>query len=242
MFKHKQSRLLALILTVFFVSSAHAGFKELNNLKAPFTLPPLPYAANSLEPVIDAETMKTHHDFHHKGYVDKLNEAARKEKGTLLELMKNASERSAAVRNNSGGHWNHSFFWSVLTPDPSKQRISKKMESEIIKAFGSMDKFKQAFEKEGIEQFGSGWAWLIRTPGGELEITATANQDNPLMDVAAKKGTPILGIDVWEHAYYLKYKNQRAEYLKNFWKIVNWRQVEDYDNESRVTKIWTARR
>ncbi|AGH94563.1 superoxide dismutase [Pseudobdellovibrio exovorus] len=216
---------------------ACASLQNLNTLKSPYKLPKLPYAENALEPIIDAETMKIHHTRHHQAYVDNLNKALEKnEKANLQQLLANVSTRSAAIRNNAGGHWNHSFFWTILTPNKEDQKIPKDLEAEIVQTFGSFDAFKAEFEKNGLSQFGSGWAWLIRNAEGKLEVTATPNQDNPLMDVASKRGTPILGIDVWEHAYYLKYQNKRAEYLKNFWEIINWKQVAKYDQEAKKKK------
>ncbi|MGF7232021.1 superoxide dismutase [Arachidicoccus sp.] len=193
-----------------------------------FTLPALPYALDALEPHIDAKTMEIHHGKHHQGYVNNLNNAIQ---GTpnadksLEELVKNAGSISAAVRNNGGGHWNHSFFWQILAPNAGGNPTGELAEA-INKAFGSFDALKEKFNAAGATRFGSGWAWLI-VKDGQLEVTSTPNQDNPLMDVAETKGTPILGVDVWEHAYYLKYQNRRPDYLAAFWNVVNWSKVAE---------------
>jgi Fe-Mn family superoxide dismutase len=181
---------------------------------------------------VDAKTMEIHHDKHHQGYVDNLNKNIEGEKGDLRSILANASKRSDAIRNNAGGHWNHSFFWTVLTPKADEQKMPERLKKELDGAFGSVDKFKEAFEKAAAGRFGSGWAWLIRDAGGKLAITSTANQDNPLMDLGKDTGTPVFGLDVWEHAYYLRYQNKRPDYLKNMWKIVNWKQVDAYDQEA----------
>ena len=197
-----------------------------------FTLPPLPYAYDALEPYIDAQTMQIHHDKHHQAYVDNLNKAVAgtpNENKSLDEIIKNAGSISPAVRNNGGGHWNHSFFWEILAPQSAGQPNGE-LADAINSAFGSFDAFKEKFNAAGASRFGSGWAWLI-VKDGKLEVTSTPNQDNPLMDVAEVKGTPILGVDVWEHAYYLKYQNRRAEYLNNFWNVISWSKVsETYAN------------
>jgi superoxide dismutase, Fe-Mn family len=193
-----------------------------------FTLPALPYAFDALEPHIDSTTMQIHHDKHHQAYVDNLNKAiagTANEVKSLEELVKTAGTISPAVRNNGGGHWNHSFFWESLAEGGSLGSPSGKLEEDIKATFGSMDTFKEKFNAAGMGRFGSGWAWLIEKDG-KLEISSTPNQDNPLMDVAEVKGIPILAVDVWEHAYYLKYQNRRAEYLAAFWKVINWPVVE----------------
>ncbi len=213
-------------------ASAHAiSLKEIGSLKPPFELAALPYAAGSLAPTIDQKTMEIHHDKHHQTYVDNLNKAVGKDKDDLQTIMSKVSGKEAAVRNNAGGHFNHTFFWHILSGDKEKQKMPERLEKEITKTFGSIDKFKEAFEKAGAAQFGSGWVWLIRDNSGKLAITSTPNQDNPLMDVAAVKGRPILAIDIWEHAYYLNYQNKRADYLKTIWKVVNWSQVDAFDRE-----------
>ena len=191
-----------------------------------FTLPALPYAPAALEPHIDALTMQIHHDKHHQAYVDNLNKAVAgtpNENKSLEELVSIAGTLSPAIRNNGGGHWNHSFFWQILAPNAGGKPTGKLAES-IDADFGSFDTFKEKFTASGIGRFGSGWAWLVEQDG-KLLISSTPNQDNPLMDIAEVKGTPILGVDVWEHAYYLKYQNRRAEYLGAFWNVINWQEV-----------------
>jgi len=191
-----------------------------------FELPSLPYAPDALEPYIDKATMEIHHGKHHAAYVNNLNSAI---EGTPLagksieEIMKSISSSSAAVRNNGGGHYNHTLFWTILSKNESKP--SSELAAAIDKAFGSFDNFKEEFAKAGATRFGSGWAWLIVDQSGELKVTSTPNQDNPLMDIAEVKGTPILGMDVWEHAYYLKYQNRRPDYISAFWSVVNWEEV-----------------
>ena len=194
-----------------------------------FTLPALPYSFDALEPHIDKETMQIHHDKHHQGYVDNLNKAVagtENEDKSLEDLLKNAGSISPAVRNNGGGHWNHSFFWEILSADGGGNPDGKLAEA-INEAFGSFDEMKEKFNAAGASRFGSGWAWL-GVKDGSLAICSTPNQDNPLMDVAECKCTPILGCDVWEHAYYLKYQNKRADYLKAFWNVVNWKKVSEH--------------
>ncbi|MFM2372528.1 MAG: hypothetical protein RIS85_2250 [Pseudomonadota bacterium] len=196
---------------------------------AAFTLPALPYAVDALEPAIDAQTMTIHHGKHHQAYVDALNKAVAADaalKGQSLEqLVAKAGTLPPVVRNNAGGHWNHSFFWQSMTAPASAGAPSPELAAAITSAFGSMDAFKTAFKAAGTGRFGSGWVWLIIGADGKLAITSTPNQDNPLMDVAETKGTPILGNDVWEHAYYLKYQNRRADYLDGWWQVVNWQAV-----------------
>jgi Fe-Mn family superoxide dismutase len=192
-----------------------------------FTLPDLPYASDALEPHIDKTTMEIHHGKHHAAYVNKLNEAI---KGTDLEnksledILAKVSGQSAAVRNNAGGHYNHSFFWPQLGPDGGGEP-SGKLADAIKETWGSFEKFKEEFAKAAGARFGSGWAWL-GVKDGKLTICSTPNQDNPLMDLAECKCTPILGIDVWEHAYYLKYQNRRPDYIQAFWNVVRWKEVE----------------
>ncbi|HUQ67362.1 MAG TPA: superoxide dismutase [Flavitalea sp.] len=193
-----------------------------------FTLPALPYAHDALEPHIDTTTMQIHHGKHHQAYVDNLNKAIAgtpNESKTLEELVASAGSISPAVRNNGGGHWNHTFFWESLAPNAGGTPTGKLAEL-ITSTFGSFDAFKEKFNNAGMTRFGSGWAWLILN-NDKLEISSTPNQDNPLMDVAEVKGTPLLGVDVWEHAYYLKYQNRRAEYLGVFWNVVNWNKVNE---------------
>ncbi len=215
---------------------AQASLKDLGAQAAPFKLAPLPYAANSLEKAFDEQTMTLHHGKHHQAYVDNANKALEGKKATMIELLKSASKQSPAIRNNVGGHWNHTFFWSVLSGKDSDNQISERLRKGLTAKWGSVEKFQEEFEKAGAGQFGSGWVWLVRTDSG-LEIVSTPNQDNPLMDTVAKRGWPILGADVWEHAYYLRYQNKRADYLKGFWKVVNWKMVESYDQEASKTKL-----
>ena len=190
-----------------------------------FTLPPLPYAHDALEPAIDKATMELHHGKHHQAYVDNLNKAVDADSSlqgkSLEELFANISRAPKAVRNNGGGHWNHSLFWELLAPADQTGAPSEALAAAIDRDLGGMDTFKEAFNAAGAGQFGSGWAWLI-VQDGRLKITSTPNQDNPLMDVAEEKGAVVLAADVWEHAYYLKYQNRRADYLKAFWSVVNW--------------------
>lgn len=190
-----------------------------------FTLPALPYAPDALEPHIDKQTMEIHHGKHHQAYVDNLNKAiagTEHENKSLEELLASAGKISPAVRNNGGGHWNHTFFWEILGPKSGAP--SGKLADAINASFGSLDGLKEKVNNAGATRFGSGWAWVI-VKDGKLEVMSTPNQDNPLMDVAETKGTPILGIDVWEHAYYLKYQNKRPDYLKAIWNVINWEKV-----------------
>ena len=201
-----------------------------------YELPPLPYPKNALEPHIDAQTMEIHHDKHHAAYVTNVNKAiagkADLESKSVEQLIGNLDAVPAdirgAVRNNGGGHANHSFFWKLLGPKAGGVP-SGKLADEIKAAFGGFDAFKEKFEAAAVSRFGSGWAWLV-VNGGKLEIVSTANQDNPLMGkaVSGVEGKPVLGCDVWEHAYYLKYQNRRAGYLKAFWNVVNWAEAAKY--------------
>ena len=197
-----------------------------------FTLPPLPYDYDALEPHIDKLTMQIHHDKHHQAYVDNLNKAiagTENENKSLEELVKNAGQYSAAVRNNAGGDWNHTFFWQIMSPDGGG-KPERKLAQAIDETFGSLDAMKEKFNAAGAGRFGSGWAWL-GVADGKLTICSTPNQDNPLMDIAECKCTPVLGCDVWEHAYYLKYQNRRGDYLKEFWNVVNWKKAsENFEN------------
>lgn len=193
-----------------------------------FSLAPLPYAYDSLEPYIDALTMTIHHDKHHQAYVDNLNKAlagTANEGKTIEEIVAVAGTISPAVRNNGGGHWNHTFFWESLSAATGAVPTGQLAEA-IITAFGTFDEFKTKFAAAGATRFGSGWAWLI-VKDGKLEVSSTPNQDNPLMDVAEVKGMPILGVDVWEHAYYLKYQNKRPDYLTAIWNVINWTKVAE---------------
>ncbi len=193
-----------------------------------FELPKLPYDLTALEPHIDAKTMEIHHGKHHQAYINNLNAAI---EGTDLAgksieaILGEISKHSMAVRNNGGGHYNHSLFWTILGPNAGGSPSGKLMDA-IVSAFGSFDAFKDQFAKAGATRFGSGWAWLI-VHEGRLVVTSSPNQDNPLMDVAEVKGAPILGLDVWEHAYYLHYQNRRPDYISAFWNVVNWNKVAE---------------
>lgn len=192
-----------------------------------FELPALPYAHNALEPHIDTATMEIHHGKHHAAYVNNLNAAiagTENEGKSLEELMANISKLPAAVRNNGGGHYNHSLFWSIMGPNGGGEPTGK-LADAINHTFGSFAAFKEEFAKAGATRFGSGWAWLC-VENGKLKVCSTPNQDNPLMDVVTDcNGTPILGLDVWEHAYYLHYQNRRPDYISAFWSVVNWAEV-----------------
>jgi Fe-Mn family superoxide dismutase len=191
-----------------------------------FELPALPYAHNALEPHIDEKTMEIHHGKHHQAYVNNLNNAVKgnaAEGVSLTDLVHNISKYSPAIRNNGGGHWNHSFFWGIMGPNGGGQPTGALMDA-IVASFGSFDAMKEQFNSAGTTRFGSGWAWLI-VHDHKLAITSTPNQDNPLMDIADVKGTPILGLDVWEHAYYLHYQNRRPDYIGAFWNVINWSAV-----------------
>lgn len=193
-----------------------------------FELPPLPFKPADLEPHIGEKTMQIHHGKHHQAYVDKLNAAlneASLSDVTVEEIMNSVSAYGDAIRNNGGGHYNHSLFWRTLTPDETQPY--GKLLLAIEKRFDSVEEFKHQFKAAATGQFGSGWAWLVLNPNLELEIGSTPNQDNPLMDVSPFKGYPLLGLDVWEHAYYLDYQNKRAEYVDTFWNIVDWVEVSN---------------
>lgn len=192
-----------------------------------FTLPALPYAFNALEPHIDARTMEIHHGKHHNAYVTNLNNAVTgkpEENLSIEEICATISKYPVAVRNNGGGHYNHSLFWTIMGPNAGGAPTGV-LADAINAAFGNFDEFKTKFNAAGVGRFGSGWAWLIKDASGKLAISSTPNQDNPLMDVAEVKGTPILGLDVWEHAYYLNYQNRRPDYCAAFWNVVNWSEV-----------------
>lgn len=213
------------IMAVFSALPAMAWAQD----PAPFTLADLPYATDALAPAISAETMELHHGKHHKAYVDNLNKAVAaddKAQGkTLEELVAEAGTYAPAIRNNAGGHWNHSFFWDSMAPEGARGEMSQPLADAITADFGSAEEFRKAFEAAGAGRFGSGWVWLIVNDQDKLEITSTPNQDNPLMDVAETSGTPVLGNDVWEHAYYLTYQNRRPDYLAAWWQVVNWDRV-----------------
>lgn len=199
-----------------------------------FELPNLPYAYDALEPHIDARTMEIHHSKHHAGYTSKLNAAI---EGTDLEgksiedILANISSHSSGVRNNGGGFYNHSLFWSVMSPNGGGNPTGE-IADAINSAFGSFEEFKNQFSNAAATQFGSGWAWLC-VDGGKLSVCSTPNQDNPLMDVVNHNGTPILGIDVWEHAYYLNYQNRRPDYINAFFNVINWDEVTRRYNEAK---------
>lgn len=191
-----------------------------------FELPKLPYGYDALEPYIDKTTMEIHYTKHHNAYVTKLNDAVGGtdlENKPLEDILKNASKHPVAVRNNGGGHYNHSLFWTIMKKGGGGLPKGD-LDKAISSSFGSFEEFKNKFSAAAANRFGSGWAWLI-VKGGKLAVTSTPNQDNPLMDVADDKGTPILGLDVWEHAYYLKYQNRRPEYIDNWWNVINWDEV-----------------
>ncbi|MBI9054436.1 MAG: superoxide dismutase [Bacteroidales bacterium] len=191
-----------------------------------FELPKLSYDYNALEPYIDARTMEIHHTKHHGGYTSKLNaaiEGSDLEKLTIEEILQNISKHSVGVRNNGGGYYNHKLFWEIMSPNAGGEPTGDLMNA-INKDFGSFSKFKTEFSNAAATRFGSGWAWLVNQ-NGKLVVSSTPNQDNPLMDLADVKGTPLLGLDVWEHAYYLHYQNKRPDYIDAFWNVVNWGQV-----------------
>ena len=192
-----------------------------------FELPKLPYAYDALEPTFDAQTMEIHHSKHHQAYVTNLNAATagtEMENQTIEEILHNIAKTPVAVRNNGGGHFNHSLFWTILTPNGGGQPTGEIGEA-ITKNFGSYDKFKEDFTKAATTRFGSGWAWLCKQADGSLQICSTPNQDNPLMPDSGCKGMPVLGLDVWEHAYYLKYQNRRPDYTAAFFNLINWDEV-----------------
>ncbi len=198
------------------------------NIMSKFELPQLPYAYDALEPYIDKMTMEIHYTKHHNAYVTNLNKAiegTENEGKTLYDLFSTISKLPAAIRNNGGGHWNHSLFWTLMKQNGGGNPTGKVADA-ITSAFGSFDEFKSKFSTAAATRFGSGWAWLI-VQDGKLVVSSTPNQDNPLMDVAEVKGTPILGLDVWEHAYYLKYQNKRPDYIENWWNVVNWDKVNE---------------
>jgi len=192
-----------------------------------FELPELGYAYDALEPNIDARTMEIHHSKHHNGYTTKLNGAiagSDLEGNSIEEILGNLDMSNGAVRNNGGGFYNHSLFWSVMNPN-NRGELSGDLKDAIMAEFGSFEAFKDAFSKAAATQFGSGWAWLCVLPGGKVEVCSTPNQDNPLMPGVTCGGTPILGIDVWEHAYYLNYQNRRPDYIEAFFNVINWNEV-----------------
>lgn len=227
----KKSTVLTVGATLLGASSFNAVAQD---KAAAFSLPPLPYDYNALEPYIDEATMRIHHTKHHQAYVNNLNAAVAKheglEKRTLEDLLRNLEslpdDVKMAIRNNGGGHWNHTAFWNMLTPEKNAKPGQALMKA-IQKDFPSFDIMKEEFSKAAMKVFGSGWVWLIVTKEKSLKMVATPNQDNPLMPYSAEAGMPILGIDVWEHAYYLKHQNKRADYIKDFWQVVNWKYVNE---------------
>jgi Fe-Mn family superoxide dismutase len=193
-----------------------------------FTLPALGYAYDALEPNIDARTMEIHHTKHHQAYINNLNNAIAGtdlENQTLDHIMKTMDMNNNPVRNNGGGHWNHTLFWEIISPE-SKGRLSGSLAAAVDAAYGNVDTFKEKFAAAAMSRFGSGWAWLCAHSDGRVEICSSANQDNPLMPGIGCGGTPIAGLDVWEHAYYLHYQNRRADYIAAFWNVINWNVVE----------------
>ena len=200
-----------------------------------FELPQLPYAFDALEPHIDAKTMEIHHDKHHAAYTNKLNEALQgsdQEGKSIEDILSNLDMNNKAVRNNGGGYYNHNLFWEIMSPN-SGGKPSGELATAIDNAYGSFDAFKEKFSQAGATQFGSGWAWLCVHQGGKVEVCSSANQDNPLMPGIGCGGTPILGMDVWEHAYYLKYQNQRPAYIDAFFNVINWDEVSRRYSEGK---------
>lgn len=208
------------------------------SVSAQFTQKPLPYAYNALEPYIDSQTMEIHYGKHHAAYVKNLNAAilgTEAAKMSITEIFANVSKLSQSIRNNAGGHFNHELFWSVLTPQKGT-KPSAELDKAILETFGSLENLKEQLNAAATSRFGSGWAWLYVGSDGKLAICSTANQDNPLMDIAENKGMPIFGIDVWEHAYYLKYQNKRADYLTAIWNVINWNEVSSYYKTATAKK------
>jgi superoxide dismutase, Fe-Mn family len=217
---------LSTLLSGYFGLKLSQSYAKPAFFEGQFTLPKLGFAYKDLEPHIDAMTIEIHHSKHHQTYISNLNKALDEAKMTnvnLVDLFANISKQPGAIRNNAGGHYNHTFFWELLTP--KQEAMPDKVLNLINRDFGTLDKFKTDFAAAATSRFGSGWAWLY-VVDGKLKIGSTPNQDNPLMDSSPIKGTPVLALDVWEHAYYLKYQNRRAEYIKAFWNVVNWNQVE----------------
>lgn len=217
-----------------FVTSPQTN--DLNFINTPFNLPALPYAYDALEPFIDRQTMEIHHSKHHKSYVDKLNSADLSSLNMKLsdtDKCKSISNSSPAlIRNNLGGHYNHSLFWELLLPNPKNipNAAGGKLSEAITSTFKSFDDFKKEFSEKALKHFGSGWCWLIKNDSGKLQIVSTNNQDNPLMKLSEVNGRPVIALDVWEHAYYLKYQNKRADYIANWWSIINWQKAEELFN------------
>jgi Fe-Mn family superoxide dismutase len=220
--------------SVFFDNGSNIGYFWVITFKSiimSFELPQLGYAYDALEPTIDAKTMEIHHSKHHQAYIDNLNKAiegTELEGKSIEEVCKTGTDKPA-VRNNGGGHFNHSLFWEILTPGGSKDPVGNVRNA--IENYGGLEKFKTDFSEAAKTRFGSGWAWLVKNEDGSVSVTSTPNQDNPLMPVADVKGTPVLGLDVWEHAYYLNYQNRRPDYVAAFFSVVNWDKVEELFNK-----------
>lgn len=232
-------RLLSLlgVLLAFHLPTTTAAQTDHGSDAPSFTLPALPYAEDALAPVIDADTMRLHHGRHHQGYVNNLNSRIAELPeltGIDLEtLLRQVSTHDAVIRNNAGGHYNHSLFWQIMAPEGEGGEPSAGLRAQIERDFGSHEAFVEQFETAARGVFGSGWAWLILEPDGTLAVTATASQDNPLMDVVAERGAPLLALDVWEHAYYLQYRNLRPDYIAAWWKLVDWNEVNRRYAEAR---------
>jgi len=222
-----------------------------SSFSQPFTLPKLPFSYQEYAPYIDAQTMEIHLTKHHQAYVNNLNKAIKDTRfaGMGLEelLMELRLEDGEAIRNNAGGHYNHSLFWNVLAPPAKQGKAQDRFLTAVQQDFGNLDSLKKEMNKAAMKRFGSGWSWLIVTPKGSLSVVSTPNQDNPLMNLGADRGIPILGIDVWEHAYYLNYQNRRADYLTAVWSLVDWSKVsENFDNakanETRLMKLESTKK
>jgi Fe-Mn family superoxide dismutase len=228
----RSARTLIATVAVAFAAAVHAA-----DSPAPFVLDPLPYAVDALEPVMDAETMRLHHDRHHRGYVDKLNArlpAFPELAGMSLEaIQRQISRYDAVVRNNAGGHYNHTLFWRMLAPPGQGGAPDEALSAAIVRDFGSLEAMQRQFDAAAAGVFGSGWAWLILRDDGRLAIVTTPNQDNPLMDLVAERGAPILALDVWEHAYYLKHRNRRADYIAAWWQVMHWKEANRLHAEAR---------
>lgn len=224
----KKYFILILILTFFQMLFSQKTETKKFNIMEKYIFKPLPYSYDALEPYIDARTMELHYDRHHRGYYNnfiKAMETNNYEPKPILELFAEVSKYDVSIRNMGGGYWNHEFFWDIMTNQ--KTEMSLELKKALERDFGSVENMIENFNKSAVSLFGSGWTWLIVNKDRKLEIVNTPNQDNPYMDVVPKKGIPILGIDVWEHAYYLKYQNLRVEYVKNFWNVVNWKRVSE---------------
>lgn len=224
--------LLFLLINSPIISFSNQPLLQLPKNEKGYELPALNYNYDALEPFFDSKTMEIHYSKHHQAYINNLNKAIQgtnAENLPLENILQNISKYSTTIRNNGGGHWNHAFFWKILKINNGTLPKGK-LKMQIEKDFGSFDNFKSEFSKAAMSRFGSGWAWLIISDG-KLKVTSTPNQDNPLMDIAEIKGIPLIGLDVWEHAYYLKYQNRRNEYVENFWNVVNWDYVEQLYNQ-----------